>query len=245
MEYSIKEIARCIEISEQGLYKRIKTNYEDYLKKGFIVLNQVEQPSGTKEQIFITKKGLEDLLKTKQMRKGATLKGFEGLNQKTKPLNQVEQLVEQPLNQTTKLKDVQTASDSLLNLLNQNIADLKEENKRLNEKLEKQEARFDKKLEEQKQEFKEQYEKQQELYQKTLDRIMQSFQNALLQLPKPKEEDTETETARDTTEIIQQEPIKEDATISREEAERETETEQEAEQKQKGVKSFFKRLFSK
>ena len=40
------------------------------------------------------------------------------------------------------------------------IADLKEENKRLNEKLEKQEARFDKKLEEQKQEFKEQYEKQ-------------------------------------------------------------------------------------
>lgn len=234
MEYSIKEIARCVEISEQGLYKRIKTNYEDYLKKGFIVLNQVEQPNGTKEQIFITKKGLEDLLKTKPMRKGATLKGFEALNQ-----------VEQPLNQDTKPKDVQPASDVLLNLLNQNIADLKEENKRLNEKLEKQEARFDKKLEEQKQEFKEQYEKQQELYQKTLDRIMQSFQNALLQLPKPKEEDTETEIQRDATEIIQQEPIKEDATLSREEAERETETEQEAEQKQKGVKSFFKRLFSK
>ena len=234
MEYSIKEIARCVEISEQGLYKRIKTNYEDYLKKGFIVLNQVEQPNGTKEQIFITRKGLEDLLKTKPMRKGATLKGFEALNQ-----------VEQPLNQDTKPKDVQPASDVLLNLLNQNIADLKEENKRLNEKLEKQEARFDKKLEEQKQEFKEQYEKQQELYQKTLDRIMQSFQNALLQLPKPKEEDTETEIQRDATEIIQQEPIKEDATISREEAERETETEQEAEQKQKGVKSFFKRLFSK
>ena len=241
MEYSIKEIARCVEISEQGLYKRIKTNYEDYLKKGFIVLNQVEQPNGTKEQIFITKKGLEDLLKTKPMRKGATLKGFEALNQNTKTLNQVEQ----PLNQDTKPKDVQPASDVLLNLLNQNIADLKEENKRLNEKLEKQEARFDKKLEEQKQEFKEQYEKQQELYQKTLDRIMQSFQNALLQLPKPKEEDTETEIQRDATEIIQQEPIKEDATISREEAERETETEQEAEQKQKGVKSFFKRLFSK
>lgn len=241
MEYSIKEIARCVEISEQGLYKRIKTNYEDYLKKGFIVLNQVEQPNGTKEQIFITKKGLEDLLKTKPMRKGATLKGFEALNQTTKPLNQVEQ----PLNQDTKPKDVQPASDVLLNLLNQNIADLKEENKRLNEKLEKQEARFDKKLEEQKQEFKEQYEKQQELYQKTLDRIMQSFQNALLQLPKPKEEDIETEIQRDATEIIQQEPIKEDATISREEAERETETEQEAEQKQKGVKSFFKRLFSK
>ena len=232
MEYSIKEIARCVEISEQGLYKRIKTNYEDYLKKGFIVLNQVEQPNGTKEQIFITRKGLEDLLKTKPMRKGATLKGFEALNQ-----------VEQPLNQDTKPKDVQPASDVLLNLLNQNIADLKEENKRLNEKLEKQEARFDKKLEEQKQEFKEQYEKQQELYQKTLDRIMQSFQNALLQLPKPKEEDTETEIQRDATEIIQQEPIKEDATISREEAERETE--QEAEQQQKGIKSFFKRLFSK
>lgn len=236
MEYSIKEIARCVEISEQGLYKRIKTNYEDYLKKGFIVVNQVEQPSGTKEQIFITRKGLEDLLKTKPMRKGATLKGFEVLNQKTKPLNQVEQPVEQPLNQSTKPKDVQTASDNLLNLLNQNIADLKEENKRLNEKLEKQEARFDKKLEEQKQEFKEQYEKQQEMYQKTLDRIMQSFQNALLQLPKPKEE--ETETPKEATEIIQQEPIKEEVTQSTD-AEQTEQTDTETKQ------GFFARLFKR
>lgn len=235
MSFTIKDVAKNVDISEQGLYKRIKSNYDVYIKKGFIELNQVEQPNGTtKEQIFITKEGLQDLLKTKQLRKEADYKRFnEVLNQATKPklsgLNQVEQ----PLNQTAKPKDVQPASDVLLNLLNQNIADLKEENKRLNEKLEKQEARFDKKLEEQKQEFKEQYEKQQEMYQKTLDRIMQSFQNALLQLPKPNEE----ETPRQTTEVINQEPIKEDATLSREEAERETE--------QKGIKSFFKRIFNK
>lgn len=237
MQYSIKEIARCVEISEQGLYKRIKANYENYLKNGFMVLNQVEQPNGTKEQIFITEKGLEDLLKTKQMRQGASLKGCEVLNQNTKPLNQVEQPVEQPLNQNTKLKEVQTASNELLNLLNRNIEDLKEENRRLNEKLEKQEERFDKKLEEQKQEFKEQYEKQQELYQKTLDRIMQSFQNALLQLPKAEEKDEEP-TSKPGTEVINQEPIKEDVTTSTEIAT--TEAEQ-----PKGIKSFFKRIFNK
>lgn len=235
MSFTIKDVAKNVDISEQGLYKRIKSNYDVYIKKGFIELNQVEQPNGTtKEQIFITKEGLQDLLKTKQLRKEADFERFnEVLNQPTKPklsgLNQVEQ----PLNQTAKPKDVQPASDVLLNLLNQNIADLKEENKRLNEKLEKQEARFDKKLEEQKQEFKEQYEKQQEMYQKTLDRIMQSFQNALLQLPKPNEE----ETPRQTAEVINQEPIKEDTTLSSEEAERETE--------QKGIKSFFKRIFNK
>jgi len=235
MSFTIKDVAKNVDISEQGLYKRIKSNYDEYIQKKYIELNQVEQPNGTtKEQIFITNEGLKDLLKTKQLRKEADFERFnEVLNQPTKPklsgLNQVEQ----PLNQTAKPKDVQPASDVLLNLLNQNIADLKEENKRLNEKLEKQEARFDKKLEEQKQEFKEQYEKQQEMYQKTLDRIMQSFQNALLQLPKPNEE----ETPRQTTEVINQEPIKEDATLSREEAERETE--------QKGIKSFFKRIFNK
>ena len=168
MSFTIKDVAKNVDISEQGLYKRIKSNYDEYIQKKYIELNQVEQPNGTtKEQIFITNEGLKDLLKTKQLRKEADFERFnEALNQPTKPkfsgLNQVEK----PLNQTAKPKDVQPASDVILNLLNQNIADLKEENKRLNEKLEKQEARFDKKLEEQKQEFKEQYEKQQEMYQK-------------------------------------------------------------------------------
>lgn len=223
MSFTIKDVAKNVDISEQGLYKRIKSNYDEYIQKKYIELNQVEQPNGTtKEQIFITNEGLKDLLKTKQLRKEADFERFnEVLNQPTKPKLS-------GLNQTAKPKDVQPASDVLLNLLNQNIADLKEENKRLNEKLEKQEARFDKKLEEQKQEFKEQYEKQQEMYQKTLDRIMQSFQNALLQLPKPNEE----ETPNQNTELI-----KEDAILSSEEAERETE--------QKGIKSFFKRIFNK
>ena len=226
MEYSIKEISKYIEISEQGLYKRINNNYQDYLKKRFIVLNQVEQPNGKKEQIFITENGINELLKTKPIRKGAILEGYKALNQTTKPLNQVEQ----PLNQTTKPNDVQTASDSLLNLLNQNILDLKAENKRLNEKLESQELRFDKKLEEQKQEFKEQYEKQQEMYQKTLDRITQSFQTAILQLPKPNTDEN----------IIKQEPINENITIRNEDAENEAEIKE----KPKGIKAFFKSLFS-
>lgn len=233
MKYTIKEIASYVEISEQGLYKRIKTNYKEYLKKGFIVLNQVEQPNGTKEQIFLTDKGLEDLLHTKKTRRGATLRG---LVTGTKALNQVEQ----PPNQDTKPEDVKTSSNNILNLLNQTISDLKEENKRLNEKLDKQEARFDKKLEEQKQEFKEQYEKQQELYQKTLDRILQSFNSALLELPKPNEAQTKHE------DILQNEPIKEDA----EEQPTEDKTTSDAEEVQeeiqpeaKGIKRLFKNLF--
>lgn len=234
MIYSIKEIAKNVEITEQGLYKRIKANYDDYLQKGFIVLNQVEQPNGKKEQIFITDTGLTDLLTTKQMRKDADLREFQPLNQSTKPLNQVEQPVEQPLNQSTKPKYTQTAENELLNLLNQNIADLKEENKRLNEKLEKQEERFDKKLEEQKKEFREQYQTQQELYQKTLDKVMQSFQNALLQLPKPNEE--ETPPVATTTDAIERDPVISNANDT---------PLQELEQNTKGIKSFFKRIFSK
>lgn len=227
MSFSIKEISQNIEITEQGLYKRIKTNYKEYKKKKFIELNQVEQPNGTtKEQIFITNEGIKDLLKTKNFRKEADLQKFKDIiKDATKPkfsgLNQVEQ----PLNQSTKPKNTETASDSLLNLLNQNIADLKEENKRLNAKLERQEERFDKKLEEQKQEFKEQYEKQQELYQKTLDKLMQSFQNALLQLPKPNEEEEEP------AEIINDKTMVEKKT--------------EAEEQPKKKKSLFSRLFSK
>ena len=234
MEYSIKEIARCVEISEQGLYKRIKTNYEDYLKNGFIVLNQVEQPNGTKEQIFITKKGLEDLLKTKQMRKGAILKGFEPLNQAHNQVEQPLNQVEQPTQPNNNIQGTENSTQALLNLLNQNIADLKEENKRLNDKLEKQEERFDKKLEEQKQEFKEQYEKQQELYQKTLDKLMQSFNNALLQLPKPEE------TPPEATEIITEEPVKEEVIQPEETTKPETEKEHSTEKHKKG---FLRRLF--
>lgn len=228
MEYSIKDVAKNVEISEQGLYKRIKTNYAEYIDKGYIVVKSVEQPNGTtKEQIFITISGIDDLLKTKQLRQGASLQGFEELNQVAKPLNQVEQpndTATKPSNEETTGK---TASNELLNLLNQTITDLKEENKRLNEKLDKQEARFDEKLDKQKQEFKEQFEKQQEAYQKTLDRIMQSFNNALLQLPKPTEE-----TPTQTNENRQQDQIQ---------IETITNTDTEA----KGLKKLFRHLFNK
>lgn len=212
MNYTIKEIVKKVDITEQGLYKRIKTNYEEYLQKGFIVLNQVEQPNGKKEQIFITDDGLKDLLKSKQLRNRADTS--EVLNRGTKPLNQVEQ----PSHSTTKPNDTETATQSLLNLLNQNIEELKAENKRLNDKLEKQEARFDEKLKEQKEEFKEQFEKQRQDYQKTLDKILKGFNNALLELPRPNEE---AETP--SQEIIEQEPKKE-------------------EQEKRG---FFSRLFKK
>jgi len=227
MSFTIKDVAKNVDISEQGLYKRIKSNYDEYIQKGYIELNQVEQPNGTtKEQIFITKEGLQDLLKTKQLRKEADFERFnEALNQPTKPklsgLNQVEQ----PLNQTTKPKSDKPASNEYIELLNQTITDLKTENKRLNEKLEKQEARFDEKLEKQKQEFKEQYDKQQEAYKNTIDKLLNNVNIIMQRLPEPPLENMQE---NNTTTII-------DKPINTEEIEAE----------QKGIKSFFKRIFNK
>lgn len=231
MEYSVKEIAKNVEISEQGLYKRIKANYKKYIEQEFIILKQVDKLGGTTtEQIFITEKGLNDLLTTKKVRQGATLISLDNrVNQVDKPLN----VTTKPVNKPNTTNDIQTVPNTVLNLLNQTIEDLKEENKRLNEKLDKQEERFDEKLEKQKQEFKEQYDRQQEAYQKTLDRIMQSFNTALLELPKPREEVKEiNETPQQTSEIIQQEQI-----TKEEGSGIDTET--------KGLKKLFKRLFLK
>jgi len=225
MSFTIKDVAKNVDISEQGLYKRIKSNYDEYIQKGYIELNQVEQPNGTtKKQIFITKEGLQDLLKTKQLRKEADFERFnEVLNQPTKPklsgLNQVEQ----PLNQPTKPKNDKPASNEYIELLNQTITDLKTENKRLNEKLEKQEARFDEKLEKQKQEFKEQYDKQQEAYKNTIDKLLNNVNIIMQRLPEPPLENMQD---HNTTTIIDK-PI----------------TTEEVEAEQKGIKSFFKRIF--
>ena len=41
--------------------------FDAYIKKGFIVTKLIEQPSGTREQIFLTEEGIKDLLKTKQI----------------------------------------------------------------------------------------------------------------------------------------------------------------------------------
>lgn len=163
-------------------------------KSGFIVVNQVEQPNNsTKNQIFITKEGLLDLLKTKEFRNEADLTEFEEIiKETTKPLNPTTKPTTKPLNQRGKEKDTKGNSDGVLNhstdyikLLNQNITDLKEENKRLNEKLEKQEIHFEEKLEKQKQEFNEQYNRQQEAYKNTIDKLLNNVNIIMQRLPEP------------------------------------------------------------
>ena len=208
MYFSIKEVCQMIDISEQGLYKRIKTNYDELLKKEYIVVQPLNlglvgtQPNhSTKTQIFITQSGLDDLLKTKQLREGVRIEDFikskEQINYEAKKGLVTTQpkfsRYTKPLNQNTQPKQPQSASNELLALLNQNIKDLKEENKRLNEKIEKQEEKFDIKMEQQKKEFQEQYNKQQEAYQQTLNKILQSFNNTLLQLPQAVEPIKEAE----------------------------------------------------
>lgn len=190
MEYSIKEISKNIDITEQGLYKRIKTNFDVYIKNGYIVTKLIEQPSGTREQIFLTEEGIKDLLKTKHLKETCINKDFLELKQDTKIIEQPTKPNEADAEAPKQYKVADAPSNELLNLLNQNIADLKAENKRLIEKLDKQEQRFDEKLKEQKEEFNEAFNRQNEAYQKALNTISLNFNNLLQRLPPPQEEAT-------------------------------------------------------
>lgn len=225
MDYSIKEVAKNVDITEQGLYKRIRTNYDVYIKKGYIATKLVEQPNGNKEQIFITREGIKDLLKTKHLKETCNNSDFIALNQDAK---QVEQPLNQPIkpsleNTTDSETPTSTATQNteLLNLLNRNIEDLKAENKRLIEKLEKQEERFDAKLKEQKEEFNLAFDKQNEAYQKALNTISMNFNNLMQRLPPPQEEEINNE----PKDVV----IKDDAEIT---------------EKPRGIKGFFKRMFN-
>ncbi len=208
MEYSIKQVAKKLEISEQAIYKRIKNNYEDYSTKVYITTTQVEQPNGTtKEQIFITDSGLEFLLQAQRLRKNETIEQQTQVEQPTQQeLNNYSPKVEQPTAPKEAEASSNAASLSQLNLvnevLNQTIQDLKAENKRLNEKLDSQEQKFDAKMEQQKQEHKEEMQKQREEYQKMLDLITSKFNMVLQRLPQPQEDTQEQQAQAEPSEVI-------------------------------------------
>lgn len=231
MEYSIKEISRNIDITEQGLYKRIKTNFDVYIKNGYIVTKLIEQPSGTREQIFLTEEGIKDLLRTKPLRQECFNQDFfkfrRAVEQPNKPnttnVEQPSKPNEAEAEEPKQYKVADAQNTELLNLLNQTIADLKAENKRLVEKLDKQELRFDEKLDKQKEEFNEAFKRQNEAYQNALNTISLNFNNLLQRLPQPQEEVT-----TEPTNIVKQEEVKE----------------VDAETKPKGIKGFFHNLFS-
>ena len=203
MEYTIKQVAKKLEISEQGIYKRIRTNNDNYLEKGFIVTKLVEQPNGTtKNQTFITDSGLEFLLEAQRLRtsdiKPNSTEVEQPLNQ---GLNNYSTKVEQPIQPQEVQNDVQSlAFEQIKQVLNQQIEDLKADNKRLIEKLETQEQKFDAKFEKQEQNFKEQFDSQQKAYQLTLDKILGQYNTILQRLPEP-QEDIIQPTA---TEVIQE-----------------------------------------
>ena len=198
MEYSIKETSKNVDITEQGLYKRIRLYFDDYKKKGYIVIKQIEQPSGTREQVFLTEEGLKDLLKTKHLKETCYNKDFLKFSQEAK---HIEQPIKPSLDEFTgaeatgKAKtyaDVNNAE--IIKLLNQTIADLKADNKRLIEKLDKQEERLDQKLKEQKEEFNEAFKRQNEAYQNALNTISLNFNNLLQRIPPPQEQEQTEQT---------------------------------------------------
>ncbi len=191
MEYTIKQIAKKLDISEQAIYKRIKNYNEDYMQRGFLVVKLVEQPNGTtKNQTFITDSGLEFLLEAQRLRnndfKLDTTEVEQPLNQ---GLNNHSTKVEQPQPQQEIPNDTQSlAFEQIKQVLNQQIEDLKADNKRLIEKIETQEQKFDAKYEQQKLDFKEQFDNQQRAYQLTLDKILGQYNTILQRLPEPQED---------------------------------------------------------
>lgn len=193
MEYSVKEVSKNIDITEQGLYKRINTNFDTYKEKGYIMTKLIEQPSGTREQTFLTEEGIKDLLRTRPLKQGYYIKDFARLNREAKTFEQpikpslAENTGTEEAEKTTTIADANNNTD-IIKLLNQTILDLKAENKRLIEKLDTQEERFDNKLKEQKEEFNEAYNRQNEAFQKALNTISLNFDAVIKRLPPPNEE---------------------------------------------------------
>ena len=188
MEYTIKQVAKKLEITEQGIYKRIKSNNDNYLSKGYIVVKPVEQPNGTtKNQTFITDSGLEFLLEAQRLRNNEVASNTTQVEQPlNQGLNNYSTIVEQQPQHQEAQNDTQTLLfEQVKQALNQQIEDLKTENKRLIDKIENQEQKFDAKYEQQEQKFKEQFDNQQRAYQLTLDKILGQYNTILQRLPEP------------------------------------------------------------
>ena len=130
MNYTIRQVSQSIDITEQGLYKRINNNLEEYKQKKFITFKKTEK----RTQILVTEKGIKELLKTRAFRSGAELKGFNLEEEKEKEVTTESE---------QKKETIISGNDrEIIEILKEQIQDLKTENKRLNEKMDKQQEKY-------------------------------------------------------------------------------------------------------
>lgn len=116
---TITELCKSIALSDPGARKNIENNKQDYLKQGYIVINQVMKQGQSIEQIRVTNKGVNFFMSKYPYREIA---------------------LDETSNLETKQDEHKSGKEAVKNsqyveLLEKTITDLKAENKRLNDKI--------------------------------------------------------------------------------------------------------------
>lgn len=116
---TITELCKKIALSDPGARKNIENNKQDYLKQGYIVINQVMKQGQSIDQIRVTSKGIDYF-----MSKYPYIK-----------LSQTDIRKLETKQDETKSDKEAVKNSQYVELLEKTITDLKEENKRLNDKI--------------------------------------------------------------------------------------------------------------
>lgn len=252
--YTIKSVIKCLNISEQGLYKKIRTNNNIYIEQGLIITKTSVINGSLKAQILITEKGLNQFISEKGLKEGVTLADIEifeeqeplnqsslVLNQDTKPKADIIEPTTEEAQDTkpTKPQKFSTKpSEDTTEIYKELIEELKKDNNTLRAELIKQSKDFTTQLQEGLKEqeerlnkrFDEQLQKQADNYNSQLEKILNNFNKTITAYQLQLEEANKPQ----ENNIIN---------INAEET-TPTETKAEAEEPPK-KKGFFARLFSK
>lgn len=118
---SITQLCKSIDLSEPGARKNILTNKQEYIKQGYIEIKQVIRQGKTSEQIFVTNRGLSYFISKYP---------YKDVVQ-----DELDQSQEEAEKKETQSGGEAVDNSKYVEVLEQTIKDLKDENKRLNDKI--------------------------------------------------------------------------------------------------------------
>lgn len=118
---SITQLCKSIDLSEPGARKNILTNKQEYIKQGYIEIKQVIRQGKTSEQIFVTNRGLSYFISKYP---------YKDVVQ-----DELDQSQEEAEKKETQSGGEAVDNSKYIEVLEQTIKDLKDENKRLNDKI--------------------------------------------------------------------------------------------------------------
>lgn len=119
---SITQLCKNIGLTEPGARKNITSNKQEYIKQGYITINETIKQGQKMEQIAITNKGLEYFISKYPLKEAEQKQIAPDEHEKT--------IKKQPKDNLET-----TENNKYIEILEQTIKDLKQENKRLNDKI--------------------------------------------------------------------------------------------------------------